>query len=73
MAKAKPSSPGTADIPAEAKSQGALNDSTSPSEKAPAKPPKDKRKLSKGPKRGEGGEFMPAAYKTPRGNIRIDR
>lgn len=29
-------------------------------------------KVSQGPKKGERGEFLPATYKTPRGNTRTD-
>lgn len=73
MANANPSSPGKANIPSEANSKGSLNESLSEDEKAPSKPPKDKRKLSKKPKRGERGEYRPSHYKTPRGNVRTDR
>jgi len=56
------------EIPAEANSKGGLNESTPKEQRAPEGAP-----LSNGPKRGEKDEYLPASYKTTRGNVRTDR
>lgn len=65
MANAKPSSPSSVkagpEIPAAALSRGGLNEAPPADQRAPAKAPS---KLDDGPRRGDAGEYLPAAYKT---------
>lgn len=56
------------DIKVNVKSQN-LNESTPEEQRAPSKDDK----LSHGPQRGEAKEYLPASYKTTRGNVRTDR
>ncbi len=56
-------------VPEEANKQGTLNETLPPDQRnrpAPAE-------LAEGPKRGDKGEFLPAAYKTKNGAVREDR
>jgi hypothetical protein len=64
-----PASVSIGSIPDEAKSEGSLNETLAKSKRNPPTP----RKLDEGPKRGDKGQFEPAAYKTNSGNTRVDR
>lgn len=55
-------------VPAEAHSQGSLNETVSAAERNPQPP----AKLDVGPKRSDSGGFKPAAYKTASGIVRQD-
>ena len=59
---------GQASIPAEALSQGGLNETTPPEQRAP-----EGATLGKGPKVLEGGAYAPASYELTKGVVRTDR
>jgi len=55
-------------IPGEATSKGSLNESTPINQRSPEGAP-----LGPGPIKGEKDQFLPASYRSTRGNIRTDR
>lgn len=68
-ASAGKSSASVGSVPAEAKMEGRLNEGPPPEQREVVTP----KKLDSGPKRGDKGEFMPAAYLTKSGSTRQDR